>query len=209
MGIPVEIYRTRIGHFEANEIRNMKRNKFRVKCGKTKKSVAFVLSIIILQLFSSCYQPRNESFKTTSPAQYSKSLPGPYCSINAIIRVSENCLEENLLYHWAQSGLSINKFQKMINGNRRSVGYKLAVWNCGRGLVQEGFSVKFHEVKQFLETKHPHCFGIIESDLHSHQSQTNRVKYSTAELREYLKVDGYNLGHAWTSQNYLLCITRN
>ena len=81
----------------------------------------------------------------------------------------------------------------MINGNRRSVGYKLAVWNCGRGLVQEGFSVKFHEVKQFLETKRPHCFGIIESDLYSQQSQVNRVKYSAAELSEYLKVDGYTI----------------
>ena len=36
--------------------------------------------------------------------------------------------------------LSVNKAQKIINGNRRSVGYKLAVWNCGRGLVKDGFS---------------------------------------------------------------------
>ena len=65
------------------------------------------------------------------------------------------------LYSWSQSGPSINKIQKIINGNRRSIGYKLAVWNCGRGLVQEGFSIKLREIKQFLESKKPHCFGVI------------------------------------------------
>ena len=96
-------------------------------------------------------------------------------------------------YSWDQSGLSINKMLKIINGNRRSVGYRLAVWNCGRGLVQEGFSTKFQEVKHFLRSKKPHCFGVIESDLFSPQSQTSRVRYTTAELKEILKVDGYNI----------------
>ena len=45
----------------------------------------------------------------------------------------------------------------------------------------------------FLQRKKPHCFGVIESDLFSHRSQTNRVKYTTAELREILKVDGYKI----------------
>ena len=34
---------------------------------------------------------------------------------------------------------------------------------------------------------------MIDSDLFSHQSQTSRVKYTTAELKELLKVDGYNI----------------
>jgi len=90
--------------------------------------------------------------------------------------------------------LSVNKIQKIINGNRRTVGYRLAVWNCGRGLIQQdGVSNKFCEVKQFLQNKKPHCFGIVESDLFSHESQSNRVKYSTAELKKILKVDGYNI----------------
>ena len=56
------------------------------------------------------------------------------------------------------------------------------MWNCGRGLVQEGFLVKLNEIKQFLESKKPHCFGIIESDLFGPQSQNSRVKYTTEEL---------------------------
>ena len=102
--------------------------------------------------------------------------------------------EDILFYSWAQSWFSVNKIQKIINGNRRAVGYRLAMWNCGRGLVQQdGFSTKFYEVKQFLQNKKPHCFGIEETDLFSHESQSNRVKYSTAELKEILKVDGYNI----------------
>ena len=74
------------------------------------------------------------------------------------------------------NGLSVNKIQKIVNGNRRSVGYKLAVWNCGRGLVQDGFSPKLHEIKQFIIDKKPQCLGIIESDLYGHLSQVNRKK---------------------------------
>ena len=95
---------------------------------------------------------------------------------------------------WAKLGCSENKLQKIINGNRRSVGYKLAVWNCGRGLVQDGFSHKLFEIKQFIESKKPHCFCIIESDFYSHTSPINRFrKYSTDEIREKLKIDGYNI----------------
>ena len=107
------------------------------------------------------------------------------------------------------SGLSINKFQKIINGNRRSVGYRLAMWNCGRGLVQEGFSVKLNEIKQFLKSKKPHCFGIIESDLFSPLSKNNRVKYTTDELKDILKVDGYRIEfpNSWNvhGQARLIC----
>ena len=76
------------------------------------------------------------------------------------------------------------------------------MWNCGRGLVQEGNSNKFNEVKHFLQSKKPHCLGVIESDLFGHQSQTNRVKYTTAELKEILRVDGYNIEFPNSWENY-------
>ena len=83
----------------------------------------------------------------------------------------------------------------MVNGNRRNLGYKFSVWNCGRGLVQEGGeSTKLNEVRHFLSTKKPHCFAIIEADIFSTSSSVNRVnKYSTSEIREILKIDGYRL----------------
>ena len=146
MGISVETYRIRIGHFEANKVKKMKCNKFSV--GKIKQSTIFIFSIIILQLCSSCHQPQSGPAKTKSVSKL-------------ITQGTDLGRGEIACYLWAQTGLSTNKLQKMINGNRRAVGYKLAVWNCGRGLIQEGFSVKLNEVKHFLRNKRPHCLGII------------------------------------------------
>jgi hypothetical protein len=58
-------------------------------------------------------------------------------------------------------------------------------------LVQEDFSIKFNEIKKFVESKKPHCFAIIESDFFSPQSDANRTrKYTT---NENLKIDGYKI----------------
>ena len=156
MGITIELYRIRIGHFKSNKPRKMKLIK--LTRGKQSKVTILIFSFIIFQLCNGCFQTRSDFCRTTN-------LGSPKCR--------EIGRKVTKLYSWAQAGPSINKFQKIINGNRRSVGYKLAMWNCGRGLVQEGFSVKFHEIKQFLETKRPHCFGIIESNL-SQQSKPNK-----------------------------------
>ena len=129
-------------------------------------------------------------------------LPFPQKQINIktnpINNLKINELNQNLTKNkpsWANLGLSVNKLQKIINGNRRSVGYKLAVWNCGRGLIKEGgFSVKLLEIKQFIEAKKPHCFGIIESDFYGLNSHINRMnKYTTEEIKQKLKIDGYKI----------------
>ena len=70
----------------------------------------------------------------------------------------------------------------------------MASWNCSRGLVQEGFSPKLSEIKQFIESKKPHCLAIIECDIFSPFSQVNRLnKYTTEEIREKLKIEGYKI----------------
>ena len=54
--------------------------------------------------------------------------------------------------------------------------------------------MKLNEIKQFVESKKPHCFGIIESDLFSPESNVNRIrKYTTNEIKEKLKIDGYKI----------------
>ena len=129
MGISVQLYRIRIGSFETNkQPRKMNYNKLRR--GKCYRISILIFSILILQLCNGCYQPQSDFIKTSHLRQKHKEIGQ----------------EESKLYSWAQSGLSINKFQKIINGNRRSIGYKLAVWNCGRGLVQEGSSIKLREI---------------------------------------------------------------
>ena len=67
------------------------------------------------------------------------------------------------------------------------------MWNCGRGLLQDENLVKFVEIQQFIESKRPHCFGIIESDLFGQNCLIDRVKYTTEEIQEKLKIKGYKL----------------
>ena len=82
----------------------------------------------------------------------------------------------------------------MINGNREKHGYKFVVWNCNRGLLTDEQPNKLSEVKEIINSRKPHCLGIIEADLHGPNSQANRVtKYTAGELREKLKIDGYRL----------------
>ena len=80
----------------------------------------------------------------------------------------------------------------MIIGNRRTIGYKLSVWNCNRGLLLEGgHSNKLDEIKIFIEKNKPHVYGIIEADIHAHNSRCNRAaKFTTEEVLNYLKIDG-------------------
>ena len=50
-------------------------------------------------------------------------------------------------------GISINKLVKIINGNRKKKGYRLALWNCGRGLLQKSdrlLKVNIHTVLELL-----------------------------------------------------------
>ena len=51
-------------------------------------------------------------------------------------------------FQWSQQGVKQNKLCKIIHGNRRSLGYKLALWNCGRGLLPR--SCKMKEIEQFI-----------------------------------------------------------
>ena len=106
-------------------------------------------------------------------------------------------------------GLSVNKMVKIINGNKQQKGYKLALWNCGRGLLQCDGPGKLAEVKQFIESKRPHCFGIVEADLFGINALTNRKKYTSNEIKEKLKIDGYilELPFSWNTfgQARIIC----
>ena len=151
MGVSTEVYRICIGNFNCSKIKSRQiklsdpnRKIYAGKC-KMGMSVILICSILLLHLM---YQPSlNYRTRTVKKIENSEDIGR----------------EKILFYSWAWSGISVNKFQKIINGNRRAVGYRLAVWNCGRGLIQEGFSTKLNEVKHFLQSKKPHCLGVIES----------------------------------------------
>ena len=79
-------------------------------------------------------------------------------------------------------GLGINKYMKMINGNKKS-GLRIAMWNCRRGLVdhENQPTDKYTEILNFMQAKSPHLFCIIESDLHSIKSRVSKKNYLTTK----------------------------
>ena len=206
MGISPQTYRARIGYFHSIKIKVRNTSKPVSKYNKMGQScVCFkIFSVMILMLCTNMVILNN-----ISNINHNHNNDNSH---NRCVKLShfegyQNYGSSTVL-GW--TGLSVNKIQKIINGNRRSVGYRLAVWNCARGLVQDGFSHKLHEIKQFITEKKPQCFGIIESDFYGHDSQVFGVKkYTTNEIREKLNIDGYKIEfpQTWDShgQARLIC----
>ena len=170
--IDLSIYRQRIGTFNKLGKRttstNMKQmtTKYSDNCEKVKMLMSAILciyvAIFILSNNNFCPSPVNMMMNTpTMPmAAPLMNTPSPptFCLLCVKLSHFEGYQNHRSSTVFGWTGLSVNKIQKIINGNRRSVGYRLAVWNCARGLVQDGFSHKLHEIKQFITEKKPICF---------------------------------------------------
>lgn len=90
-----------------------------------------------------------------------------------------------------------NDLQHSLLGNNRQLRYKLAFWNCNRGLFHnvDGMdSDKLVDIKLFIEKNKPHLFCIIETDLHGQNSRIIRQNTLKIEdIKDKLKVKGYNI----------------
>ena len=181
MGIELDQYRQNIGTFysSGNIIRKssksmkMKQSAFKPP-GQQSFLYIFIVSILCI---TSAYYSQYLSYKATT-----HKLPTTYS-------------RDNFTLKWGTTGLSNNKLQCIINGNRRTIGYKFAVWNCERGLLGgKGPTSKLQDIKLFIQKKKPHVFGIIESDIYSPKSTNRRInRFTTAEVKSYLNIDGYTL----------------
>ena len=170
MGIEINIYRSRIGTFQFN-IEQQVKSKYKLSKYYNSKTSSY-LNLVILFLITSPLSPYNAAPDLHSPnLTYSVNKTMiPASSINTkttfnrySILLPHSCLEpQQTCNHWNSGlkfcgGSEINKVMHMQNGNRRNLGYKIASWNCNRGLLQagEGESIKLTEIKLFIE-EHPH-----------------------------------------------------
>ena len=56
------------------------------------------------------------------------------------------------------------------------------------------YSSKFADVLRYIQEKHPHVFGIQETDLHSVSSRTHRrTVYTTEQILDSYNIPGYRL----------------
>ena len=82
----------------------------------------------------------------------------------------------SLPLNWSYAISNINSLRHSLYGNRNRLGYKLAFWNCRKGLINKSgcSTTKVIDVQRFVEKNKPHVFGIIETDLHSPSSRLVR-----------------------------------
>ena len=82
-----------------------------------------------------------------------------------------------------------------LYGNKR-IGYRVASWNCRRGLLNPNGSQspKVADIQLYLQKHQLHLFGIIESDLHGPKSTIRRRNpLSTKDVQDKLHIDGYSI----------------
>ena len=191
MANTVEEYRLRIGLFNCKYLRNKKVQA----AAKISFTTKLKVSSIILLLSSIVLFYPEESLTSELERSYKPELLYKISSSTYHHHASTITAVHNSSHSWSYLGLSINKLQCIINGNRRALGYKLAVWNCGRGLVRgDSAGSKFQDVKLYVQAKSPHVMGVIEADIHSIKSSVPRVyRHTTATLKSVLDIPGYSL----------------
>ena len=147
------------------------------------------LLITILAFSTTFHLQDSNQLKVQSTQPISKLLSNKtYQDVN-------NCQATKSLC-WSYSNMNSSSTTHAINGNRRRVGYRLSFWNCRKKLLNHhsNETSKFVDVKCFIQKHKPHVFGLIESDLHSPLSNCIRKnKFSTEEVIDKLKIDGYSL----------------
>ena len=209
MGVDLCTYRHRIGLFQYSSTKTTKVKIKLKKCPHQKFNL--FANILLLHIAASSLLldksvpvssssppitdgPRNHIFDTMSQHSTGTAPKSPEARISWPFGISGS----------RSSG--VNKTVKMKNGNRRAIGYNIAAWNCGRGLISKKNTDtdKLVDIKLFIQEHKPHLLGIIEADIHGPNSTSNRTpRYTTEEINERLKIEGYSiiLPQTWHTHN--------
>jgi preprotein translocase subunit SecG len=129
MGISPQDFRIRIGSFNCTSMKqSCKTKSYSSSVKKFKTKMTFIAPILMLVICLSILAVNSNCWSSSKHSNIKTYKSG---------NIKQAEINENHIstFCWAQAGLKPNKLQKIINGNRRSLGYKLAVWNCGRGLL--------------------------------------------------------------------------
>ena len=197
MAVSIEYYRFKIGCFQPNFT---KQPKVQVRKCVNNATMSWLYILIHAYLLS---------FSSTVPAQYYKTVRGQNFYKCTLFSESQVCKVSTATWHWGLQGFEHQKLNKtchMVNGNRKVPGYKIAGWNCGRGLMSRNGKKtdKIADIKLFIEQNKPGLLGVIESDIHGLNSPSNRVtRFSKDDILDQLSIEGYSilLPDTWESYN--------
>ena len=195
MNIDIQQYRLTIGSHSLVLMTKYKISKrlSALKYNIKTQNLRFYIKILLVCFSLLCSQADIKN--QYSNLSYRKSLMKLRINISRLRHL--NCQSLNVWFglKWSTNGLSNNKLQHIINGNRRSLGYKLALWNCERGLIgPDGVSPKLQDIKKYISINRPHLFGIIEADIFGPMSNHRRLhKFDTDTLKSLLSIPGYSI----------------
>ena len=151
--------------------------------GKMVISVAFMVTIAMITLSQrDIYISRNQLEEVRRTRYFTRPDDG-YKNL------------KKSLGSFKKLGLGINKYARMVNGNRRQC-YNIGLWNCRKGLIGESnlATEKMVEVEQFMREQKLHMLCLVESDLHGPQSRIKRRNpIKESQLRSSLKIEGYRI----------------
>ena len=202
MSVDICTFRARIGLFDLSKSdgRKPKYKKPRYKTTKWNISIFLLLCCVTSSVSSppptSNHHLPGSTHRYRQLTTYTAQLPDIQDNLSSELKNSLSGFQ----------GINHNKICKIINGNRRSIGYQISSWNCGRGLMSSTGSVsdKLLDIKLFIQKNKPSIFGIIESDIHGVKSPSNRKKtYSREDILEQLNIEGYSilLPDTWDTYN--------
>ena len=200
MGDSVVNYRIRIGLYNGRGRNSQRKFKKIVDANPSNFLSVFILTFLL------SHNPRfdyDNAFqnKYENGSSFRKSLRVQSCMLVVMNRLPSSSF---MALSWSYA-TSISALCHALNGNKRRLGYNLAVWNCRKGLIGESDSesMKLMEIKQFIQKHHPHTLGIIECDIYSAQCQVQRkTTFTTDEVISRLNIEGYNIELPDTWYNY-------
>ena len=194
MGVSLENYRIQIGINNLNG-RNV---QFKLrKCKEAFRQNAIFLTMFFL-IFLVVHNP--EKYCKIMPRQQYDTYPvkSVPCSYKApVSEFSESVSTPAMFVSWSYSVKTSSALCQALFGNIRRLGYKLALWNCRKGLLgnEDFVSTKLIEIKNFIDKHSPHTLGIIESDIHSSRSQVRRKRtFNKEETSLYATVFSFIFG---------------
>ena len=197
MAVSIDYYRFKIGCFQPNFT---KQPKVQVRKCVNNATVSWLYILIYTYLLS---------FSSTAPARDNQTVCGQNFYKTTLLSESQVCEVSTATWHWGLKGFEQQKLNNtchMVNGNRKVPGYKIAGWNCGRGLMSRNGKKtdKIADIKLFIEQNKPSLLGVIESDIHGLNSPSNRrTTFSKDDILDQLSIEGYSilLPDTWESYN--------
>ena len=178
MTVSVQQFRVRIGCFQPSKIK--------LSTVRVRRSVSSFSWQYIFWYLSLAYNMQMKSGETN--IIYNSSIK------NTLQETVGNTLQPGYLHGFHY--LNVNKISHILNGNKRSLGYKIAAWNCGRGLVSKSGTEtgKLTDIKLFIQQHNPGLMAVIESDIHGQGSAAHRTTtFTKNDIIEQLSIQGYNL----------------